>query len=88
MKEEGIHFLGYINPFLAIEKELYQYASEKGYCVKDQTGKDYMVTITTFPAAMIDFTNPAAYNWIKNIIKENMIGIGIGMKKNIIKLLN
>ncbi len=76
-KEKGVHFLGYINPFLAIEKEIYQEASKKGYCVKDKEGKDYLVTITTFPAAMIDFTNPDAYNWYKNLIKENMIGIGM-----------
>ena len=76
-KERGIHFLGYINPFLAIEKELYQEASEKGYCVKDKNGKDYLVTITTFPAAMVDFTNPKAYEWYKSIIKENMIGLGL-----------
>lgn len=76
-KKEGIHFLGYINPFLAVEKELYAYASKKGYCVRDREGKDYMVTITTFPAAMVDFTNPEACEWIKGIIKENMIGLGL-----------
>ena len=76
-KKKGIHFLGYINPFLAIEKELYAYASAHGYCVKNKEGKDYMVTITTFPAAMVDFTNPAAYEWIKGIIKENLIGLGL-----------
>ncbi|MBE6835782.1 MAG: alpha-glucosidase [Ruminococcaceae bacterium] len=73
----GIKFLGYINPFLAIEKELYKEATEKGYCVKDANGEDYLVKITTFPAAMIDLTNPDAYEWIKNIIKTNMIGLGL-----------
>lgn len=68
---------GYINPFLAIEKSIYKEASEKGYCVKDKEGKDYLVTITTFPAAMIDFTNPEAYEWYKKLIKENMIGLGM-----------
>lgn len=77
-KEEGIRFLGYINPFLAIEKDLYKEASAKGYCVRDKKGADYLVTITTFPAAMIDFTNPDAYAWYKNLIKENLIGIGMG----------
>ena len=76
-KAKGVHFLGYINPFIALEKDLYKTASEKGYCVKDKEGKDYLVTITTFPAAMIDFTNPEAYEWYKNIIKENMIGLGL-----------
>lgn len=69
--------LGYCNPFLATEKELYQIASKKGYCVKDKDGNDYMVKITTFPAAMVDFTNPEAYDWIKGIIKENLIGLGL-----------
>ena len=77
-KAQGIRFLGYINPFIALEKELYKEASQNGYCVKDKDGKDYLVTITTFPAAMVDFTNPKAYEWYKNIIKENMIGLGMG----------
>ena len=76
-KQKGVRFLGYINPFLAIEKNIYREASAKGYCVKNKKGEDYMVTITTFPAAMIDFTNPKAYEWYKKLIKENMIGIGM-----------
>ena len=74
---KGVHFLGYINPFLAIEKDIYKEAAQKGYCVKDREGKDYLVTITTFPAAMVDLTNPEAYRWYKDLIKENMIGIGM-----------
>lgn len=76
-EEEGIAFLGYINPFIALEKDLYKETSKRGYCVKDKDGKDYLVKITTFPAAMVDFTNPDAYAWYKNLIKENMIGIGM-----------
>lgn len=76
-KEKGVHFLGYINPFMALEKDLYREASAKGYCVKTKDGADYLVKITTFPAAMIDFTNPEAYDWYKNIIKKNMIEFGL-----------
>lgn len=65
LKGRGVRFLGYINPFLAIEKPLYAYAAKMGYCVKDSEGKDYLVKITTFPAAMVDLTNPEAYEWIK-----------------------
>ncbi|MCR5208005.1 MAG: alpha-glucosidase [Eubacterium sp.] len=75
--EKGIKVLGYINPFLAVEKPLYKEASEKGYTVKNKDGEDYYVTITTFPAAMIDLTNPDAWEWIKDIIKKNMIGLGL-----------
>lgn len=76
-KRQGIHFLGYINPFIALEKNLYKVASKNGFCVKDKNGNDYLVKITTFPAAMVDFTNPKAYEWYKSLIKENMIGIGM-----------
>ena len=74
---EGVRVLGYINPFLAVEKPLYKEASAKGYCVKNKAGEDYLVTITTFPAAMVDLTNPEAYAWIKGIIKKNMIDFGL-----------
>ena len=76
-RAKGVRFLGYINPFIALERNLYPEAHEKGYLVKNAAGEDYLVTITVFPAAMIDFTNPEAYAWYKNIIKENMIGAGL-----------
>ena len=77
LREKDIRVLGYCNPFLAIEKPLYKEASEKGYCVKNAQGEDYYVTITTFPAAMVDLTNPDAWEWLKNIIKKNMIEFGL-----------
>ncbi len=77
LAQKGIRFLGYINPFLAIEGNLYREASQKGYTVKNKDGEDYRVTITTFPAAMLDLTNPDAFEWIKNVIKRNMIDFGL-----------
>ena len=77
LNAKGCKVLGYCNPFLAIEKPLYKEASKLGYCVKDMAGDDYLVKITTFPAAMVDLTNPRAYEWIKNIIKKNMIEFGL-----------
>ncbi len=77
LNAKGIRFLGYINPFLALEKELYREASEKGYLVRRADGSEYHVTITTFPAAVLDLTNPEARRWIKNVIRDNMIGIGL-----------
>ena len=77
LSEKGIRFLGYINPFLALEGELYQEASKRGYIVRHRTGEEYHIVITTFPAAMLDLTNPDAVEWMKDVIKENMIGIGL-----------
>ncbi len=88
LRKQGIRFLGYINPFLAIgttneedapvpEDFFYNEAREKGYCVKHPDGSDYYTYITTFPAATVDLTNPEAFEWIKDIIKREMIGIGL-----------
>ncbi len=77
LKRRGIRFLAYINPFLAIEGDLYQEASPKGYCIQHPDGGDYLVTVTTFPAAIVDLSNPEAFEWIKGVIKEQMIGIGM-----------
>ncbi len=77
LKEQSIRVMGYCNTFLAIEKPLYKIAKEKGYCVKNKSGEDYMVTITTFPAAIVDLTNPEAVAWLKEVIKKNMIDFGL-----------
>lgn len=76
--EEGIRFLGYINPFLAIEGELYKEASSRGYCVRNADGGDAMIVVTTFPAALLDLSNPEAFAWIKGVIRRNMLDIGLG----------
>jgi len=77
LRREGVRFLGYINPFLSVEGALYAEASAAGYCVRRQDGTDYLVTVTTFPAAMVDLYNPAAFAWIKSVIKREMLGIGM-----------
>jgi len=77
LRRDGIRFMGYINPFLATEGPLYAEASKAGYCVKRADGSDYLVTITTFPAALLDLWNPEAFSWIKDVIKREMIGIGM-----------
>lgn len=57
-KKEGVHFLGYINPYVAIEKELYAEAAEKGYLTKDYDGKDYQVEFGEFYAGVVDLPSP------------------------------
>lgn len=77
LRREGIRFLGYINPFLSIEGDMYAEASKAGYCVKRADGSDYLVTVTTFPAAMVDLWNPDAFAWIKRVIRREMLDIGM-----------
>lgn len=77
LRSRGIRVLGYINPFLALEGSLYKEASAKNYLVKKPDGQEYHVVVTTFPAAIVDVTNPEAFDWFKKIIKSNLIGIGL-----------
>ena len=77
LNKDGVKFLGYINTFVKEGSVQYKYAVEHDYVVKKQDGSPYLVKSTTFNAAIIDLTYDKAYEWYKNIIKDNMIGIGL-----------
>lgn len=87
MNKKGIKVLGYINSFLAdkdpkkkdekFENPMLEEAKAKGYLVKNQKGENYLIQTVGFPAYLIDLTNPEAVKWTKNIIKKNMIDIGL-----------
>ena len=48
-----------------------------GYFVKDKEGKNYKIRTPGFPAYIVDLTNKKAYEWLKKIIKTNMIDMGL-----------
>jgi sulfoquinovosidase len=77
LRKQGVRFFGYINPFLAIEGALYREASERGFLIQKASGEEYHIVVTTFPAALLDLSNPEARTWIKQIIRESMIDIGL-----------
>ena len=84
LKKENINVMIYISPFLAdikalkpnIKKSYYDEAKEKGYLVRKPDGSPYLVKNTDFYAALVDLTNPNARQWYKNIIKQNLLGVG------------
>lgn len=77
LRETNVRFLGYINPMLVPEGDMYQYGRAKGYLVKDAQGNVLHADFTTFPAGIIDFDNPDARRWFKSVIRQNMIDIGM-----------
>ena len=77
LNQKNIKVLGYINSFLANEGPMFELAKEKGYFVKNAKGEDYEIATAGFPAYLIDLTNPEAYNWLKEVIKTNLIGNGL-----------
>jgi alpha-glucosidase len=77
LNDRGIKFLGYINSFLATDGILYEEASKNGYCIKNLEGNDYLIKGNGI-AAILDLTNPEAVEWLKKeVIKKNMIDIGL-----------
>ncbi len=84
LDEQDIRVLTYTNPFLTDVKEKNNYrinyfdiAKDKSYFVNNSEGVPYDLDITTFSASLLDFTNPEVREWYKNIIKTNMLSLGI-----------
>jgi alpha-glucosidase (family GH31 glycosyl hydrolase) len=84
LEERDIRLMTYINPFLADDtackenhrRNLFAEAVKNGYLVQNQQGEPYRVRTTDFSAAFVDLTNPEAREWIKEIIKQELLGNG------------
>lgn len=77
MNAQGVKVMGYINPFLLEETDMTNEALEKGYVIVRQDGSPYLIPFGGFKGYIVDLSNPDAWNWIKNIIKTNMISNGL-----------
>ncbi len=74
----GIRFLGYINPYLVKDGELFQEGIEKDVFAKRSDGSVYLVDFGEFDCGVIDLTDPKAFEWFKNrVIRECSLDIGI-----------
>lgn len=82
-RTKGIRILGYINPFLtpprnnAKGRNLYAEALNGGYLVKDSKGKIDLIKQGGFSAALVDLTNARAVIWLKEIMIQHLLGIGM-----------
>ena len=76
LEKQGVCFTSYINPYLIKGKSLCDEAVKNGYLVKNSAGEDYFIDFGEFDCGHVDLTNPAAFEWYKNKIKENMIAFG------------
>ena len=69
-------WMGYINPYLVEGGVLFAEAKEKGFFVKNAAGEDYLFDFGEYDCGVVDLTMPAAFEWYKNVIKNNLIGLG------------
>jgi alpha-glucosidase (family GH31 glycosyl hydrolase) len=50
-------------------RHLFEEAKKLGILVRDEAGEPYMMPNTAFDVAMLDFTNPEAHVWFKEILR-------------------
>lgn len=78
LHERGIRFLGYVNPYLVNDGELYREGKELDVFAKHADGSDYLVDFGEFYCGVVDLTKPEAYAWFKDeVIKKHSLDIGI-----------
>ena len=74
--DKDCRWMGYINPYLVEGGVLFAEAFEKGYFVNNPEGEAYLFDFGEFNCGVVDLTNPEAFEWYKNVIKTNLIGMG------------
>ena len=79
LKARGIRFLGYVNPYLAVDGPQYAEAARLGYLARRlDSDEPYAVDFGEFDAGVVDFTNDAAAEWFaEEIIGKQMLDFGI-----------
>jgi sulfoquinovosidase len=86
LEKEEIRLMTYVGPWFADDvseqsqkkyrRNLFEEGAKRGYLVKNKHGEPYRVKTTDFSAAFVDLTNPEARTWIKDVIKDELIGTG------------
>ena len=84
LERDDVRLITYIGPWFADDvtnkenhrRNLFEEAAKNGYLVNNRDGEPYRVKTTDFSAAFVDLTNPEARAWIKDIIREELLGNG------------
>ncbi len=77
LEKRNIAFLTYICPFLLENETLFNEAKTNNYLAYNKDGFEYVVDFGEFNCGIVDLTNPRAFKWYKEIIKTNIINLGI-----------
>ncbi len=84
LKASDVRVLGYLNPFLVDipnqngpRRNLYAEARAQGFLLKDVHGAVLQVKNTDFSAGMLDLSHPGARAWFKQVVKSQVLAIGL-----------
>lgn len=76
IKEKGLNICVWINPYIGQESELFEIGCRKGYFVKRTNGDTWQWDMWQPGMALVDFTNPAAYQWYQDEL-EKLLDMGV-----------
>lgn len=79
LRDRGIRFMGYVNPYLAVDGSLYAEALAAGHlALRLDADAPYLVDFGEFDCGIVDFTNPAAADWFADrVIGREMLDFGL-----------
>jgi alpha-glucosidase len=79
LAERGIRFLAYVNPYLAVDGDLFAEAAGGGHlCLKRDTDEPHLVDFGEFDCGVLDFTRAGTRDWFaERIIGREMLDRGI-----------
>lgn len=82
LRRDGYRVLGYANPFLVDARarggrDLWGEARSGGYLVDDARGAPYMIGNGGFDAGLVDLTDPAARDWLKTVLRRELLDTGV-----------
>jgi alpha-D-xyloside xylohydrolase len=76
LKAKGLKICLWINPYIAQRSRLFDIGMEKGYLIKRPNGDVWQWDLWQAGMAVVDFTNPEAYEWYKSELRR-LVDMGV-----------
>ena len=70
LKKRGLKICLWINPYIAQRSELFDIGKERGYFIRNQKGGVWQTDTWQPGMAIVDFTNPEAWNWYQEELRR------------------
>ncbi len=67
---KGLGVCCWINPYIAQRSKLFDEGMENGYLIKNPDGSVFQTDLWQSGMAIVDFTNPAAYQWFGDYVRK------------------
>lgn len=69
LKEKQLEICVWVNPYIAQQSSLFDEGMENGYFIKNLDGSVFQCDLWQPGMAIVDFTNPKAYEWYKSKLR-------------------